>query len=64
MIHRVIAAVFKLALNSLEKVDAGEVICKREVEFIQGDTLERLEERIHILEHELIVEGIKLMLDC
>jgi phosphoribosylglycinamide formyltransferase len=44
------------------EVDAGEVVCKREVPFVEGDTLESVEERIHEVEHQIIVEGIKLML--
>jgi phosphoribosylglycinamide formyltransferase len=44
------------------KVDAGEVVCKREIPFIKGDTLETLEARLHEVEHVIIVEGVRLML--
>ncbi|KAI9028672.1 formyl transferase [Hyaloraphidium curvatum] len=46
MVHRVIA-----------EVDRGEVVLKREVPILDSDTLETLEERIHSVEHQIIVEG-------
>lgn len=46
MIHEVIA-----------EVDAGDAIVTREVEVRQGETEEQLEERMHAVEHKLIVEG-------
>jgi phosphoribosylglycinamide formyltransferase len=46
MIHEVIA-----------EVDAGDAIVTREVEIRQGETEEQLEERMHAVEHKLIVEG-------
>lgn len=48
MIHEVIA-----------EVDAGEPIVTAEVELKEGESLEELEERIHKVEHGLIVEGTK-----
>ncbi|KAJ3360007.1 hypothetical protein GGF32_008805 [Allomyces javanicus] len=41
----------------IPEVDRGEVIVKREVPIFKDDTLEKLEERIHATEHQLIVEG-------
>ncbi|GAA5898430.1 phosphoribosylglycinamide formyltransferase [Sporobolomyces salmoneus] len=47
MIHRVIPL-----------LDAGEPVVVREVEMIEGESLEGLEERIHKVEHEAIVEAV------
>lgn len=52
MIHEVIA-----------EVDAGEAIVTREVELKEGESLEELEERMHAVEHGLIVEGTKRALE-
>ncbi|KAE8857010.1 hypothetical protein PTNB29_08077 [Pyrenophora teres f. teres] len=52
MIHEVIA-----------EVDAGEAIVTQEVELKEGETLEELEERIHGVEHGLIVEGTRRTLE-
>lgn len=38
-------------------VDRGEAIMTREVECLAGDDLERLTERVHSHEHELLVEA-------
>jgi len=46
MIHYVIA-----------QVDRGDPILTQEVECLEGDTLERLEERTHEVEHELLVRA-------
>jgi formyltetrahydrofolate-dependent phosphoribosylglycinamide formyltransferase len=46
MVHRVIA-----------KVDAGEVLLSRTVPMEPGITLAQLEDKIHVVEHELIVLG-------
>ncbi|KAI8613403.1 formyl transferase [Chytriomyces sp. MP71] len=51
MVHRVIA-----------EVDAGEVIVTEVVPFLEGDTLEKVEERIHSAEHGLIVKGARTAL--
>ncbi|OCL12957.1 phosphoribosylglycinamide formyltransferase [Glonium stellatum] len=48
MIHEVIA-----------EVDAGRPIVVEEVKMREGETLEELEERMHKVEHGLIVEGTK-----
>lgn len=40
-------------------IDAGPVICQREVAIKPGDTAESLQERLKLVEHELIVEAIK-----
>ena len=52
MIHEVIA-----------EVDAGEPVVTAEVELKEGESLEELEDRIHKVEHELIVEGTRRVLD-
>jgi phosphoribosylglycinamide formyltransferase len=52
MIHEVIA-----------EVDAGEAIVTQEVELKEGETLDELEERIHGVEHGLIVEGTRRTLE-
>lgn len=43
-------------------VDAGPVICQREVAIEPGDTADSLQERLKIVEHELIVEAIRQLL--
>jgi phosphoribosylglycinamide formyltransferase len=43
----------------IPKVDAGEVIISREVEFLENDTLDSFEARLHSVEHLLIVEGVR-----
>jgi phosphoribosylglycinamide formyltransferase len=48
MVHYVIAA-----------VDEGEPICQKEVDMAGCQSLAELEERIHTVEHGLIVEGAK-----
>ena len=50
MVHRVI-----------KEVDRGEPLVVREVEIKQEDSLEDLETRIHQVEHEIIVQGAKLV---
>ncbi|RUP05153.1 phosphoribosylglycinamide formyltransferase [Jimgerdemannia flammicorona] len=52
MVHKVIA-----------DVDRGEVILKEEVPIHEGDRLEDLETRIHVVEHRLIVAGAQKFLD-
>lgn len=42
------------------EVDAGPVICRAEVPIEPNDTEESLHERIKMVEHRLIVEGIKI----
>ncbi|KAJ3068720.1 hypothetical protein HDU98_008141 [Podochytrium sp. JEL0797] len=51
MVHRVIP-----------EVDRGEVILTEQIPILPGDTLETLEERIHGVEHVLIVKGVKTAL--
>ena len=41
----------------IEQVDEGEPIVVREIEMREGESLGDLEERIHQVEHEAIVEG-------
>jgi phosphoribosylglycinamide formyltransferase len=52
MIHEVIA-----------EVDAGEAIVTQEVEIREGEGLEGLEGRMHEVEHGLIVEGTRRVLE-
>ncbi|KAI7874457.1 phosphoribosylglycinamide formyltransferase [Lichtheimia hyalospora FSU 10163] len=52
MVHKVIA-----------DVDRGQVILQREVPILETDALEDLENRIHSVEHEIIVEGAQKFLD-
>ncbi|KAI8827664.1 phosphoribosylglycinamide formyltransferase [Chytriomyces cf. hyalinus JEL632] len=51
MVHRVIA-----------EVDRGEVLLTEEIPILAGDTLSTLEDRIHAIEHGIIVRGVKLAL--
>lgn len=41
------------------EVDAGPVICQREVMVEESDTEDTLQERIKLVEHELIVEAVR-----
>lgn len=43
----------------IAEVDAGEPVIQREVDMRQGETLEQLEDRIHVVEHQAIVDGTK-----
>jgi formyltetrahydrofolate-dependent phosphoribosylglycinamide formyltransferase len=52
MVHEVVA-----------EVDRGSPVLVREVPIERDDTLASLEEKIHVLEHRLIVEGTRAMLD-
>ncbi|KAI5849393.1 formyl transferase [Morchella snyderi] len=52
MVHHVITA-----------VDRGTPIVVREVPFVEGDTLERVEERIHAVEHVEIVNATRIALE-
>lgn len=52
MVHRVI-----------KEVDRGEPLIVREVEILKEDKLEDVEARIHSVEHEIIVEGTKKVLE-
>ncbi|EDR08142.1 uncharacterized protein LACBIDRAFT_235377, partial [Laccaria bicolor S238N-H82] len=52
MVHRVV-----------KEVDKGEPIIVREVEFKEGESIEEFEERLHAVEHEIIVEGAKKVLE-
>lgn len=50
MIHRVIPL-----------LDAGEPVVVREIELRQGESLEELEERIHVVEWEAIVDAVRIV---
>lgn len=52
MVHEVIA-----------EVDAGACVVSEEVELREGESLEGLEGRIHGVEHGLIVEGARRVLE-
>ena len=52
MIHRVIS-----------EVDRGEPLLTREVQFRPGEGLAELEGRIHEVEHGIIVEGARVVLE-
>ncbi|KND05066.1 phosphoribosylglycinamide formyltransferase [Spizellomyces punctatus DAOM BR117] len=51
MVHKVIP-----------EVDRGEVVLQERIPILPEDTLETLEDRIHKVEHRLIVEGAKAIL--
>ena len=52
MIHRVV-----------RDVDKGEPIIVREVAFVEGESLETYEARLHDIEHKIIVQATKKVLD-
>ncbi|KAI0143614.1 formyl transferase [Xylariaceae sp. FL1272] len=41
----------------VEEVDRGEAVLTQEIEIQEGESLEELEERIHVEEHKLIVDA-------
>ncbi len=45
-----------------EGVDVGPVIVQEQVLFVENDTLEGFEERMHAVEHRLLVDGIAMAL--
>ncbi len=45
-----------------EGVDVGPVIVQEPVLFVENDTLEHFEERMHLVEHRLLIDGIRLAL--
>ena len=52
MIHRVV-----------KEVDKGEPIIIRQVDFVKGESMEEYETRLHLVEHEIIVEATSKVLD-
>ena len=52
MIHRVV-----------KDVDRGEPVIVKEIAFVEGELLEEYETRLHKVEHEIIVQGTKKVLD-
>jgi phosphoribosylglycinamide formyltransferase-1 len=42
----------------VEEVDAGPVVAQEEVPILPGDTEETLLERLHPVEHRLLVEAV------
>ena len=51
MVHRVIA-----------EVDRGDVVLVRDVAILPGDSLKDLEDRIHAIEHVVLVEAVQILL--
>lgn len=51
MVHRVVP-----------EVDAGPVVVQEQVAILPGETVAELEERIHLVEHRLIVNAVDLVL--
>ena len=47
----------------IKEVDMGEPILTQEIEIIKGESLESFEERMHSIEHEIIVKGTEKALD-
>lgn len=47
---------------TIPEVDAGSVIAQQVVPFMEGDTLESYEARLHAAEHQLLVEAVGLAL--
>lgn len=47
-----------------EGVDDGPVLATQEITFQPGETLEQFEERIHIVEHQLLVKTLQSVLDA
>ena len=47
----------------ISEVDMGQPIVVKEVEIKEGDTLQELEQRIHHIEWEAIVEGTRIVLE-
>ncbi|KAF2715099.1 phosphoribosylglycinamide formyltransferase [Pleomassaria siparia CBS 279.74] len=45
------------------ELDAGDAVVTKEVELREGETLDDLESRIHTVEHGLIVEGTRTVLE-
>jgi phosphoribosylglycinamide formyltransferase-1 len=45
-----------------EGVDNGPVLGTQEIPFVSGETLEQFEERVHAVEHKLLVETLKKIL--
>ncbi len=46
-----------------EQVDAGPVVAQVDIPIYHNDTIEDLEARIHLVEHDLLVQGIRSMVD-
>ena len=52
MVHRVV-----------KDVDKGEPIIIRQVDFVKGESIEEYETRLHLVEHEIIVQATSKVLD-
>ena len=52
MVHRVV-----------KDVDKGEPIVIRKIDFVKGESIEEYETRLHLVEHEIIVEATSKVLD-
>ena len=49
--------------NVIAEVDMGEPLIVREIEFVDGDTLESYEQRVHSVEWEVIIRGVEIALE-
>lgn len=47
----------------VQEVDKGKPICLQQVDIFENDCILDLKERIHKVEHEIIVKGVKAALD-
>ena len=47
----------------VKDVDRGEPLIVREVEMVEGEPIEEFEERLHGVEHEIIVQAAKKVLE-
>lgn len=47
----------------IEKVDAGAVVLVKIIDILDTDTIETFEEKVHVAEHLIIVDAVKLLMD-
>ncbi len=46
-----------------EETDGGKIISQRSFDYVEGETIEQVEEKIHKIEHVLYVETLKKLLE-
>jgi phosphoribosylglycinamide formyltransferase-1 len=46
-----------------ENIDSGKIILQKSVQIEKGETLETLKEKIHKIEHEIIVKAISMIIN-
>ena len=46
-----------------EETDGGKIIAQRAFDYVEGETIEEVEEKIHKIEHVLYVETLKKLLE-